>query len=80
MKSRVLDGIPDLTGIVTVSVYDKNSVNIILMCCNTIKRFHKTRQVYDPKTKMVCDAHFFRLKFNDSYNYNMNLVDLSDQL
>ena len=36
--------------------------------------------MYEPKTKMVRDANFLHLDVNDSYNYNMNLVDLSDQL
>ena len=29
---------------------------------------------------MVRGAHLFCLNVNDSYNYNMHLVDLSDQL
>ena len=29
---------------------------------------------------MICDAPFLHLNFNDSYNHNMNLVDLSDKL
>ena len=29
--------------------------------------------------KKVRDAHFLRLNVNDSYNYNMNSVDLSDK-
>ena len=50
------------------------------MCCNVIKWVQKTRQVYDPDTQMVRDVDFLRLDINDSYNYNMISVDLSDQL
>ena len=50
------------------------------MCYNDIKWDHKTRHVYDPDTQMVRDAQFLSLNVNDYYNYNMNLVDLSDKL
>ena len=50
------------------------------MCYNDIEWAHKTRHVYDPDTQMVRDAHFLSLNVNDYYNYNMNLVDPSDQL
>ena len=76
----MIDGISDLPSIVAVPVYDTKPINFLLMCCNTIKWVQKTRQVYEPKTQMVRDAHFLRLYVNGSYNYNMNLVDLSDKL
>ena len=50
------------------------------MCCDASKWVQKTRQVYDPKTQMVRDAHFFSLNVKDSQNYNTNSVDLSDQI
>ena len=80
MKAEVLNDFPDLSVIVSVSVHDTKPVTFLLMCCNAIKWFQKTRKVYDPGTKMICDAHFFHLNDNNSYNYNMNLVDLSDKL
>ena len=80
MKAVVLDGVPNLPGVVTFSVYEKNPVHFFLMCCNTIKWVHKTRQEYDPETYMVSDTHFSRLNVNYSYNHNMNVVDISDQL
>ena len=36
--------------------------------------------MYDAETKMVHDTHFLCLNVNGFYNYNMNLVDFSDQL
>ena len=61
----MIDVIPNLQGLVAVSVYDIKPVHFLLMCCNTIKWVQKTWQVYDPETKMVCDAHFWRLNVND---------------
>ena len=41
--------------------------------------FIKHSMCMTPK-KMLRDAHFLLLNVDDSYNYNMYLVDLSDQL
>ena len=79
MKAAVLYGVPNLPSIIAALFYDKNTVHFPLMCWNTINWSQKTRQMYDPE-KMVCDAHFLRLHVNDSYNYNMNSFDLSDQI
>ena len=65
-KSAVLDGIPDLSGHVSVLVYDTNYVHFILMCCNIIKWVQKKRQVYDPETEMVHDAQLLRFNVKNS--------------
>ena len=70
----MIDDIPDLPIPVAVSVYDKNTVHFILMCCNAIEWVQKIRQVYEPKSDMVRDTYFYRLNVNDLYNHNMNLV------
>ena len=75
----VIDGVPNLTGLVDVLVYDTNSVHFILMCCNGIKWVQKTRQVYDLMTDMVCDSHFLCLDVKYLYNHTITLVRLSDQ-
>ena len=62
------------------SIYDTKPIHFILIFCNTIKCVQKSRQFYNPDTKMVCNTQFLRLNVNDSYNYNMNSVDLSDQI
>ena len=72
-------GLPNLLGIFAV-LDDTKPVHFLLMYCNTIKWFHKKLQVYDPKTEMVIDAQFLCLNVNNSYNHNMNSVDLSDPL
>ena len=80
MKFALINGFPDLPGIVDMLVYDTKPVNFLLICYNAIKWVQKKRQVHDPKTNMVCDAQFLSLNINDSYYYNINPVDLSDQL
>ena len=80
MKAAVLDSVPDLPGLVTMLLYETKPVHFLSVYYNAIEWIQKTRQVYDPETKMVCDAHFLRLNVNDSYSYNMNLVDLRYQL
>ena len=66
MKATVLDGVPDFPGLVSMSVYEKNILNILLIYCKAMKWVQKTRGVYDPKTEMVCDTHFLCLNVNDS--------------
>ena len=55
-------------------------VNFLSVCCNTIKLVQKKHQGYELEKEIVRDTHFLRLNFNDSYNHNMTLVDLIDQL
>ena len=56
----MLDGVPDLPGIVAVSVYDTKPVNFLYCCvAMPLNGFIKKRQVYDPKTQMVRDAPIF---------------------
>ena len=71
MKAAIIDGVPDLPGLVAVSVYDTNTVHFLSIYRNAIKWVQKTRLMYDPDTKMVCDAQFLRLNINNSYDYNM---------
>ena len=80
MKSAVLYDFPNLPIFVAVSVYDTKPVHFLSMCCKAIKWVQKTRQVYEPETKMVCETHFLRLNVNDPYNYNTKLVELSNKL
>ena len=53
MKAVVLYGVPYLTGLVAVSVYDTKPIHFLLMFLNAIKWVKKKRQVYDPETQMV---------------------------
>ena len=80
VEAAVLYGVPILPGIFDVSVYDTKSVHFFFIFFKSIIWFQKTCQLYEHKTEMVCDAHFLWLNLNDSYNHNINLVDLSGQL
>ena len=80
MKAEVVDDVHDTTVLVSVSVYNTKPFHFISMCCNTVKQVQKKRQVYGSESDMVRDAHFLLLNVNDSYNHNINSVDLSDQL
>ena len=73
MKVAVLYDIPDLPVLVGVSVYDTNPAT-------SLNGFRKHGKYMTLKQKWSCDAHFFCLNVNDSYNCNMNSVDLSDQI
>ena len=76
----MLDDFQNFPSFVDLSIYDKNHAHILSTYCITIKWVQKTWQVYDPDTKMVRDAHCLHWNVNYYYYYNINLVDLSDQL
>ena len=80
LKAVVLDDIPDLPLLVDVLVYYTKPVHFLSTLCIIIKCVHKKWQVYDPRTQMVRDTQFLYFNVNDSYYYNMILVDLSYQL
>ena len=65
--------------VLLLCLYGKNAVHFLLMFCNTVKWVKKSRQVYGPKSDMVRNANFLCLNVNDSYNYNMKSVELSNQ-
>ena len=74
----MLGGVPNIPGLVYVSVYVSKPVNFLSIFCNAIKWFQKTRQVYDPITEMVRDTHFLCMNAKDTYNHNMNFFYLGD--
>ena len=80
MKAAVLDSFPDLPGLVTMLLYETKPVHFLSVYYKAIEWIQKTRQVYEPETKMVCETHFLRLNVNDPYNYNTKLVELSNKL
>ena len=80
MKAAVLDSFPDLPGLVTMLLYETKPVHFLSVYYNAIEWIQKTRQVYEPETKMVHDAHLLHINVEVSYNYNMNSVNISDQL
>ena len=49
MKATALDGIPDLPGLFSVSLYDMKPVHFLSICFDAMKWVHKTCQLYGPK-------------------------------
>ena len=76
----VVDAIPDLPSLVYVLIYDTKPDYFHSMCFKSIRWVHKTCQVYDPKSDIVPDDHFFRMNVNILYNHNMKSVNPSDQI
>ena len=79
MKAAVLDSLSDLTGLFDMMIYDTKLVHFLFVCCNAIIWVHKTRQVYDPESDIVCGAHLLLLDVKSSENNNMNSFGLSDK-
>ena len=65
MKAAVIDGVPDLTGIFALSLYETKPIHFISILLNSIKGVQKTRQVNEPKSDMVRYAQFLFLDVND---------------
>ena len=82
VKAALLEGCPGLatSPLVAVSVYDTKPVHFLSMCCTGISWIEKTRDTWDDASQMMRKGTFLRLGVNDSYNVNMNNVDVADQL
>ena len=65
---------------VAVSIYDTKPVHFLSMCCTEINWMEKTRKTWDKESSCMRLGRFLRLFINDSYNMNMNNVDVADQL
>ena len=82
VKAAVLEGVPDMehNKLVAVSIYDTKPVHFLSTCCTEIKWMEKTRKTWDKEIICMRLGRFLRLVINDSYNMNMNNVDVADQL
>ena len=80
VKACVLEGVPALATcpLVGCSIYDTNPVHFFLMCCDNITWIKKTMRTWDKSTSTMRMGRFLRLAINDSYNMNMNNVNISD--
>jgi len=82
VKAAVLEGCAPLKAcpLVAASVYDNKGVHFLSMCVTRIEWIEKECVTYNKVTGTMCIGKFLRLSINDSYNMNMNSVDLEDQL
>ena len=75
-----LIGEPKLKDFVAISCYDVKPFYFMTNSWNEIKWMKKTRKVWSSAKKKLVTVPYFRLNVFDVYNYNMNNVDISDQL
>ena len=84
VKAAVLEGCAPLNEcpLVAASVYDNKGVHFLSTCVMKIEWIQKERQTFDKVTGTMHIGTFLRLSINDTYNMNMNSVDMAvaDQL
>jgi hypothetical protein len=80
VKVARLVGDPDLKDLVAVSYYDVKPFYFMTNAWTDIKWIKKHRQVWSSTLKRMVKMPYHRLNIIDTYNYNMNNVDISDQL
>lgn len=66
--------------LVAASMYDQKGVHFLSTCVQKIDWIEKTRKTWDKLWSTMRLRCFLHLSINDSYNNNMNNVDVSDQL
>ena len=79
-KAAVLMGDKDMPQLLAVSVYDTKPVHFLSTIEESIEWVPKTRQVWNESKQRKTGLQFLRLNINDSYNQDMNAVDIADQL
>ncbi|KAL7577120.1 hypothetical protein ACA910_019722 [Epithemia clementina (nom. ined.)] len=80
VKAAVLEGDPEVTGLVAVSYYDQKPVHFLSTICEKIHWVECTKRVYCVETEQVELMRFLRLNINNDYNHDMGNVDIANQL
>jgi hypothetical protein len=80
LKVAKLVGEPKLKDFVAISYYDVKPFYFMTNCWSHIKWIKKNRKVWSATKNKLVNIPYFRLNVFDVYNYNMNNVDISDQL
>ena len=77
-----MEGAPslDTCPLVTCLIYNTKLVHFFSMCLDKITWLEKTRQIWGKSTSTMRFGRFLRLAINDSYNMNINNVDIANQL
>jgi hypothetical protein len=66
--------------ILCASIYDNKPVHVMTTAHTEVGLLTKIRKVWDKENGSPVDFEFTRLNLIDSYNFNMNGVDIKDQL
>ena len=80
MKVASLVGDPECNGLVAVSLYDQKPFYFLSNSHTKVEWIEKTKEVWSNHLKKKLSVPYHRLNLVDNYNYNMNMVDLADQL
>jgi hypothetical protein len=80
LKVARLVGEPRLKDLIAVSYYDVKPFYFMTNSWDEIKWIKKTRQVWSNNLKRMINMPYHRLNLIETYNYNMNNVDIADQL
>ena len=80
LKVAELKNESTLKGLVAMSLYDTKPFYFITNCWEKIEWIKKERKVWSKQQKKMVKMAFYRLNIMDTYNYNMNNVDIADQL
>eukprot|EP00854_Cymbomonas_tetramitiformis_P023803 gene23803-28858_t len=65
---------------IAASIYDAKPVHFMSTFHTSVHDIQKSRKIYDVNVGAVVDMPFTRLNIINDYNYDMNGVDLCDQL
>ena len=76
----MLEGVTLLPFLVAVSVYDKKTINFLLMTCMYMIWIMKTKMFFDLEAGSIHPMNFLILNVNSEYKNKMNDVDISNQL
>ena len=80
VKVAKLVGDEHIQGLLAVSVYDTKPVYVLTNAISQVKWISKERKLYDKTQNKKVPAPFYRLNVINNYNYNMNNVDIANQL
>lgn len=80
LKVAHLKGDSTIDGLLAISYYDSKPFYMMSNATNCIEWIQKKRKVWRKDQQMNVSMTYHRLNVIDEYNYNMNNVDIADQL
>ena len=80
LKVAHLKGDSKIDGLVALSYYDSKPFYMMSNAIDCIEWLKKRRKVWRKNQQRMALIEYYRLNVIDEYNYNMNNVDIADQL